>query len=344
VLGLHPPDLASPGGCESCGGSCGYCPGPGRHVCDCCCDGQGPCGRFFCGFYHCVCCPDPCYEGHWTALADTAFFQDAPRPITQLRLRYEHGWDMTFPDKSEFFWARSDGSGKGPRPFRQIIGDNELSYRRLVMVNEVAAAMGSVAIETPYEQVSPENFHGVSGFGDLAIKAKALLLDCELMQFATEFNTFIPIGNFTRGLGTGHVSLEPAGLLAVKVTEETYLQAELAYRIPIGGDQAFQGPVLHYHLALNQTLWRCGHDLQLLGTAELNGWEFCGGGFTAGLIGAPNGVQQVGVGSQGDVVTAGPGVRFVICDKIDIGASFAFGLTRGSVADDFLQVEFRWRF
>ena len=35
------------------------------------------CGRFLNDVYNCICCPDPCYEPHWTALADSAFFVDA---------------------------------------------------------------------------------------------------------------------------------------------------------------------------------------------------------------------------------------------------------------------------
>jgi hypothetical protein len=260
-----------------------------------------------------------------------------------MTLRYDHGWHMPFPDKGEFFWARADGKGKGPMPAIPTIGQSPLSYRQLDMINEVATGAFSVAVETPYLQVSPEDkevYKGASGFGDIVIKPKSLLLDCELIQFATEFNVYTPVGNFLKGLGTGHVSLEPAGLVSIKVTPETYLQGELAYRIPIGGDAAFQGPVLHYAASLNQTLWRCGHDIQLLGTAELDGWEFLGGALTA-----PGSVPQgVAFHGAGDVFSIGPGCRIVMCNKIDLGVAGKFALTNGSIADQLLQVDFRWRF
>ena len=59
----------------------------------------------------------------------------------------------------------------------------------------------------------------------------AMFVHANFLHFA--FNTFVPTANFNKGLGTGHVSLEPAVLLAVKVTPSTYVQSELAYRFPI---------------------------------------------------------------------------------------------------------------
>jgi hypothetical protein len=352
-LGLRAPEFASPTGCASCGGGCtscggGSCPGPGRRPCDCCCQSDSGCGRFLCGVYQCICCPDPCYEGHWNALADSSFFQEGARPVTQLDLRYEHAWHMPQPDKGEFFFARADGNAaaKGPTPINNVSSVNATSYREFHMVNEVAVGAFSTFVDTPYRQVSPDDYRGASGFADIEIGTKTMLLDCELLQFSIGMNTFVPSGNFGKGLGTGHVSLEPVGLMSIKITPETYLQTELAYRIPIGGDAAFQGPVFHYHVSLNQTLWRCGHDLQLIGTAELNGWEFYGGAFTgppaaAGVRGSPLGVA---VGGAGDVLNMGPGIRFVICEKIDFGVAGAIAVTDGSLGDEYLQAEFRWRF
>jgi hypothetical protein len=194
-------------------------------------------------------------------------------------------------------------------------------------------------VELPYEFVSPDNYHGASGFADMTIGTKSMLLDCELMQFSFGFKTFIPTGNFTKGLGTGHVSLEPSLMASVKLAPETYIQTQLAYRFPLGGDGPYEGPVLHYHMSLNQVLWHCGHDIQLIGVAELNGYEFLGGEYTSDT-GVPLSVK----GAVGDVVSIGPGIRLVMCDKIDFGIGSAFNFTSGSVGDEWLRLEFRWRF
>ena len=45
----------------------------------------------------------------------------------------------------------------------------------------------------------------------------------------------------------------------------------------------------------------------------------------------------------GDVFNMGPGVRLVICDKIDFGVAGYFNVSSGSVAKELLEAEFRWR-
>ena len=351
LLGQPPADVVDAGGCAGCG--CGNGCVPGREPCDCCCDAcDGP-GRFLCGIYQCICCPDHCYEPHWEALADAAFFQTGgPRPITQLRLRYQRGWDMPFPDKAEFFMPRADSApgAKGPRQVDPVILDsNKLDYREFHLYNEAAIGRFSAWIDLPYRNIDKDQgqYNGGSGFGDLSFGTKSLLLDCELIQLSFEFNVFTPTGDFLKGLGTGHVSLEPGLLTALKLTSETYLQNEIAYRFPLGGDQSFQGPVFHYHLSLNQRLCHCGHDIQVIGTAELNGWEFEGGQYTGfGNDPAAKFFADVALSSHpaADVLNVGPGIRLVICDKIDFGVAGYFNLSSGSVADEFLQAEFRWRF
>src|SRR5262245_60252437 len=86
-----PSDAILPAGCSSCGGGwvgdgsqfnnltgCNLCvPGRTRECMGCC--ATGPIGRFFCGLYEGVCCPDPCYEPRWIAAANAAFFVDSPR-------------------------------------------------------------------------------------------------------------------------------------------------------------------------------------------------------------------------------------------------------------------------
>jgi Putative MetA-pathway of phenol degradation len=337
LIGHGPPDIGVSGGCSSCGGcSGGSC--NGQKPCDCCCDSDNCFARLFCGFYKCVCCPDPCYEPQWNILGDTAFFQDAARPVTQMRLRYEHIWDYPFPDKSEFLFPRSDGNGIGPAPRAGTRGGGKVNVGVFTLYNEVARGPFSASIDLPYEQVTPDNYAGASGFGDMVIGTKSMLLDCELMQFSFGFKTFIPTGNFSKGLGTGHVSLEPELLLTLKLAPTTYLQSELAYRFPLGGDGTYEGPVLHYHVAVNQLLWNCGHDIKLVGTLELNGYELLGGSYTSDA-GATLSAKDIS-----GIVSIGPGIRLEMCDRIDFGIGTGFNFTSGSMGDEFVQLEFRWRF
>jgi hypothetical protein len=328
-----------PSGESDCGpGGCDGCCYAGHKPCDCCVNSDSCFGRFFGGLYECICCPDPCYEPHWIPLADSAFFVDGARPVTQMRFRGDFGWDLQFPDRSEWFWARADGKGKGPMTVGGI-ANQRLDYQEGTIYTEVAIERLGVFVELPYLHVSPDDFGTASGLGDINVGTKTLLLDCDLIQFTFQFRAFIPSGNFTRGLGTGHASLEPSFLMALKLSPTTYLQAQTSYWFPIGGDSEFQGNVFHYHLSLNQLIWNCGHDIQLVATFEAGGYEFTGGEFTDPLTLVP--LHSTSVGS---IFNIGPGIRLHVCDKIDFGVGTAFAITNDHLAEDLVRAEFRVRF
>ena len=355
-----------PVGCSSCGGggligdgppldgdgipcatgcSCAQCY-PGQVPCDCCDDSHGCVGRFLGGLYHCICCPDPCYQSAWRPLANAAFYVDQVKPITQIKLGGDFAGQYQFPDKAEYFWAQENAKGphySGPPVPRgaKPPGAPNLDYSQGYLYMEGAINRFGIFVNLPYRNVEPTLYPGASGFSDMSIGTKSLLLDCELIQFTFQFQTFIPTGNFLQGLGNGHVSLEPSLIAAIKLTQYTYLQAQTAYWFPIGGTQDFQGPLFHYHLSLNQQLWRCGcaKDIQLIGTGELSGYEIAGGAYTSPLTGLPLSAKDVG-----SIVNVGPGLRLVFCNKIDIGAGSAFAITTNRMAAAQARVEFRWRF
>ena len=269
--------------CASCGhvhlagpGPCGSACGNGR-----CVPGRKPgsafvphshLGRFFANLYECLCCPDPCYQPGWIPQANAAFFLDSPRPRTYTRFRFEADWDMQFPDRAEYFWARDDGKGRGPQPphsfpksptarFPNPIkyrGEGSLNYDQLSMYIETASSnnKASFFVEIPYRSTNPLYTAHHAGFSDMNLGTKTALLDCELLLVTLQFKTFLPIGDSTKGLGTGHVSLEPSLLAALKLSTETYIQGQIAEWIPIGGDPNYEGAILHYHSSLNHVLYR----------------------------------------------------------------------------------------
>jgi hypothetical protein len=304
------------GGCASCGmapGASGYPCFNGTCVPGKRCflpDSDSVCGRLFGGICQELCCPDPCYEPRWLAEANAAFFQDSPRPITQTRIRWDAGFNYRFPDTSEFFIAQE--KLKGPK-----FVVNSLRYDDLSLYQEIAAKGASLFFEFPYRNVNFDGGPGANGFGDMNLGTKAVLLDTELLLLTFQFRTYILMGNFTAGLGTGHVSLEPSLLAAIKLCPQTYLQTELSEWIPLGGSQGFASSVLHYHFSLNTNLYHCGTCVNVIGTLEFNGWTF-NGEFTdeSGVIEGAN---------RGTFCNAGPGIRLQICDHFDIGFAAAWG-------------------
>jgi hypothetical protein len=349
-----------PAGCASCGGGGGPLPailppagGCGGGACACsdgcdscqckpgrsrCCYGAGECcdgflGRLTGGFIECLCCPDPCYEPVWNNVANAAFFQDTVRPRNTTRFRWDSGVNLTQPERAEFFWAKPGAlGGRGP-----MFIENRVNYDELSLYQEIAAGKFAFFIDTPYRSVYPDLNAHHANFGDLNLGTKSLLVDCELLQFTFQFRTYIPTGRVGNGLGTGHTSLEPSALASLKLSQDTYLQGQLAYWIPIGGDGEFEGAVWHYHLSLNHLWWKSG-PYQLIGTSEFNGWSFTDGGVVDRVTG-------MGRPASGETyVTLGGGLRLVICENFDIGFGTTFAVTDDHFADQLYRTEVRFRY
>lgn len=316
-----PLDLAAANACAAC--DCG-CP----TYCD-----HWRCGRFFWGFYHAICCPDPCYDPQWWALADAAFFVDAARPVTQTRLRWDAGHDLIFPDRAEYFWARSGGGGRGPGAI-----ERKLRYHELSHYTEVAHGGFSAFVETPYRSYDAAVNPHEAGFADLIAGTKSMLLDCELIQITYQMKFHTPTGNSRKGLGTGHLSIEPSLLVGLNFSRHSYVQAQVAEWIPIAGDEDYAGALLHYHVSYNRTLLGCPGHIHVIGTAELNGWSFQDGAFSDPDLGQ---FQQA---SNETYLSGGFGLRMVICDKVDFGVGSAVALTDGHWAEQLYRSELRVRY
>jgi hypothetical protein len=364
LLGGGGSDSSEGGGCSSCGsGECADGCLPGRFKRCSCCEGDSVATRALCGLYNCICCPDPCYEPRWIAAANAAFFVDSARPQTQITIRMDGNYDVAHPDRAEFWIPRTAASnglaailcapagfGKGPTYVSHTADIEELMMH-------VEGAIGTVGtfVDTTYREFGPNgsavntaggwqnNVCNTSGFGDVTIGAKTVLLDCELLLVTSQFKTFLPAGQFSKNLGTGHVSLEPSVLFTVKLMPDTYMQGQLAYWIPIAGDPLYAADVFHMHLSFNRVLYRFLPDVQLIGTMEMNEWSTIGGDYTAEFLVPGKKIAQPS-GSGGCMFSTGPGVRLNVCDRMDIGVGTAFALTGPRWAQEEVRAEFRWRF
>ena len=312
----------------------------------CYCDGCSDSflGRLGGGFIQCICCPDSCYEGSWNYAANTAFFQDTVRPQSYTRLQWDSGHDLTTPERAEFFWSKPGVlGGKGPTNI-----ETKVNYDTLSLYQEVSAGNISLFVNAPYVGVDPDNNPGHSNFGDISLGTKTLLLDCDLMQLSFQFRTYIPTGIASNGLGTGHTSLEPSLLTSIKLMEDTYLQAQLAYWIPLGGDQDYEGATWWYGASLNRQWFKRG-PFALISTAEINGWTFTDGTAANSALAAvtpPTSSTASNYLLRGETtyITLGGGMRLVICDKFDIGFGSSFAVTQNHLADQLYRTEFRVKY
>jgi len=321
-----------------------------------CVPGRPPCyplaepstfiGHLINNLYECLCCPDPCYKPRWVPEANAAFFVDHARTRTVTRIRFDRGFDLQFPDRNEYFYKRAilGKFGSSTRPYivngRRYQADPSLNFSQLYFYQEVAAGRASVFFDLPsYRQISPLFGTSSAGFSDMTVGTKAMIFDCEMAQLTLQFKTFLPTGDAARGLGTGHVSLEPALLGALRLARQTYLQGQLAQWIPIGGTPDFAGGILHYHFSLNQTLCRVTPDSPLIGTFELNGWSFQNGGYTNPIAG-PHQPERVASGGE-TYFNMALGLRMSVCDSIDFGGALAWPVTAHHWADPLVRLEMR---
>jgi hypothetical protein len=275
-------------------------------------------------------------------------------------LRWDSAFDYTHPDRNEWMFARNSTNPNqvGPGNKTNIPGKgfasvpSKVDYEELSYYTEIAASAAGAFFELPYREVDPEaaNIPGFannqigpfSNFADLKAGAKTLLLDCELIQFGFQFKVYIPSGSSGKGLGTGHTSLEPSFLFNVKISDLTYLQGQTAYWIPIAADPIYSSEVFHSHLSINHILWEPCHNFKLIGTAELQEWTILGGSFTSTdflLAGKP-----VAISAKTTIVNVGPGIRGVICDRIDLGVGSSFSVTGDRWAEELIRAELRLHF
>ena len=277
-----------------------------------------------------ICCPDPCYEPRWVDAANASLFTPSARPATYTRFRWDHGNNLTQPDRAEYFWAAI--GGKGPAN-----PEGRVNYNELSMYVEMGGDRFSFYINTPYRNQRGDANGGSGGFGDLTLGTKTMFLDSELLQMTFQLGTTIPVGLSGRGIGNGHVSMEPSLLWAVKLFPETYWQGQLGYWIPISGTSGFAGSVVIWNNSLNHVLCRPMRDTALIGTIESTGYTF-----TAGSVTNANGVVE----SANDTTyfNVGPGLRLAVCDKLDIGFGVQFAVTGTRFAQQLYRTEFRWRF
>jgi hypothetical protein len=321
-------------GCSSCG-DCGPgrpCPA-GGHKCEPFPDGNAF-TRAVGMVYEMVCCPDPCYQPKWEAIADSSFFVDPARPVSNTRFEWDYFNHFAYPDRAEYFWAASP---KGPSATDGLKAVPYLNYNQLMLVTEIASGSASVAIAMPYRSWDAEPFaHSAAGFSDMNITAKTLLMDSELFMCAMQMRTYIPIGNVTTGLGDGHVSLEPGIIFGLRLAPDTYLQAEVQEWIPLGGDTNSQGAFLQWGLGVNQLLWQPVKDVKLIGTLELTGYSFQAGEFTDPVLGP----QKL---SGQNNMAIGNGYRIFFCN-FDMGLAGNYWITGKYMAREQMQFDIRFRY
>ncbi len=265
------------------------------------------------------------------------FAIDITQPESDLKFRFDAFYHRYNPDRVEYFWARE--GQRGPKLAETFVNNQDVTTTW-----EVASGKAfSITTELPIRIVDPVNNVGTAGLGDLSITTKTVLLDGNEWQITQIFRTITPTGAANKGLGTGHVSLEPGMLFRYKWSPETYFHGELEYWFPLGGDPVYDGQVLKYGFGISHLLYE-NDTLAVIPTLEFVGYTVFNGAQTAV---PPTGIPQP-VDTMG-IFNVHPGIRFVRDSLGDLGTyewgvGAAFGITANKWYNAMLLVEARFLF
>jgi len=293
-----------------------------------------------------------CHKGTWYGLGDgkpcddsggighervmfALFDMDSSQPESDLRMRFDAFYHEQDPDRAEFFWAQIGVLGpKLPEP--------HVNWQSVDTALELASGKSfSLTTEIPLVLVDPVNNPNTAGLGDVTLTTKTVLLSGNDWQITQIFRTYLQTGDAMKGLGTGHVSLEPGFLFQYKWSPETYFHGELKYWFPIGGDPAFGGQVLRYGFGVSHLLYETD-TFAAIPTLEFVGWTVFDGSQTS-PIGVPQMIDTMGI------FNVEPGIRFASdtggdLGVIDWGVHASFAVTPNRWYNSALMLEVRFLF
>jgi hypothetical protein len=234
-------------------------------------------------------------------LASMVGYLEDPIVSSKVRVRYELGFENTAPDRAEFFYGKCgcyrnpalgslfDPDAPGPGPGAAT----DLDFRQIFVWGEYAASdRVSVFGELPIRWILPQAFlagtgapfDDQSGIGDLRAGAKFALSTNDMHTVTAQVKAFLPTGEADKGLGTDHLSIEPALLYFQQLGERAAIEAEGGLWLPYGGADGI-GDGLHEHFAGRIFFFGVGPSVDVVRTdrvriapvVELIGWHVLGG-------------------------------------------------------------------
>ena len=234
-------------------------------------------------------------------------------PYMGFRVRSDRG--MNAPDRLEYLWGKA---GSGPAPESRV--DLIDTIYRTEMGNEKAGFISEMRMRS----VDPTINGNTVGFGDMLVGGKLLVYESMCTKVSTIFLTHLNTGPERKGLGRGHVALEPGVLAMRKWNDRTYLFGEWKYHVPLGASPGFSGDVFKTGWGI-ATIWHDTDRYAMIPTFELQTHSFLFGGRTL-----PNGTVVRVDGTT--AVDLYPGVRWTFNESA-MGA-YELGLSGGmSIAD-----------
>jgi hypothetical protein len=234
-------------------------------------------------------------------------------PYMGFRVRSDRG--INAPDRLEYLWGKA---GSGPAPESRV--DLIDTIYRTELGNEKAGFISEMRMRS----LDPTINANTVGFGDMLVGGKLLVYESTCTKVSTIFLTHLNTGPERKGLGRGHVALEPGVLAMRKWNDRTYLFGEWKYHVPLGATPGFSGDIFKTGWGI-ATIWHDTDCYAMIPTFEIQTLSFLFGGRTL-----PDGAEVRVDGST--AIDLYPGIRWTF-NKSAVGA-YELGMSGGmSIAD-----------
>ncbi len=280
--------------------------------------------------------PRACAQGGIAVQDSSVGYIDNSIPADVLRFRVDDNLHLNRPSRAEFLYARTGPDGPG-LPF----ADPRVDYQEVEAYLEKAATPWlSVFVQAPWRFIEPEFNSNANGFSDMQFGAKWAMVRQQDQVATFQWRTYVPTGDAHKGLGTNHVSLEPAFLLFQRLADQWALEGELRYWQPAGGTN-FAGPVVRYGLGLDYTAWRT-ERWWLTPVAEFVGWTVLSG--KQAIAEFPPAPALVESAAGNTIINAKLGLRFNLNNNLGIYGGYGTALTGTHWYTDTYRLEVRLTF
>jgi hypothetical protein len=271
---------------------------------------------------------------------------------SQVRVRFDAGFNDPRPDRAEYFYA----GACCPAPANQAI-QRTLNFQQLYMSGEYAPIKRfSVFTTIPYRWIQPIYIPAPntvrpiptgSGISDVQAGLKFGLIANDSRQITFQFRSYFPSGDGVHGLGTNHYSIEPMLLYYQHLSDRVAIESEFGDTHPIGGityypgttpptSQNFAGDVLMYGVGPSYRLID-RDNYRVTPVLELVAWHVFGG-----LQTGNDNVVQSAAGIN--VFNIKIGARLNFGNGNSIYAGYGHGVTSNIWYSNLFRIEYRRAF
>lgn len=259
---------------------------------------------------------------------DTALIQ------TQARFRLDLNYDIDKVNRGEYLWAWPAAVSNGPPAV-----ESNVDYQRYAAYFEYALADNfSAFIESGILALNPEINANTAGVGDIQTGFKWAWHQDEDSALTFQMKFYADNGDASRGLGTGHFSVEP-GLLFLQQYDCFVLEGEVKTWSSIDGTSPFQGSLIQYGLGGSTTLQPWGLP-DVRPVVEVVGWTFLDGRADRQTLGG-----IVAEDAEGHTIINGKiGARLNVTDGMDVYLGYGRSLTGQRFYQDIFRAEVRFAF